>query len=105
MHAKSKKILITTESREIFILRTEGRSDIRGFCPKCAVEVEMLTLDAITSQTGKRTRELFQLIENNSIHSIEATTGHLLVCRYSLKEIDGQKLINGKRRDENEEQN
>lgn len=88
MITKTKKYLITTESREIFIVRTQGNKTIQGFCPECQKEVEMLKLDSITSQTGVSTRELFRLIENNAIHSIETATGHLLACRNSLEAMD-----------------
>jgi uncharacterized protein YlaI len=84
MTAKSKKFSITTENHEIFILRRNRNKTIRGFCPDCQKEVEMLTLDEATTKTGKRTRELFELIENNSLHSIETGTGHLLICLKSL---------------------
>jgi hypothetical protein len=93
-----KKYLITTESCEVFIVRRNRRDTARGFCPECEKESEMLTLDEITSQTGRRTRELFQLIENNEIHSIETESGHLLICRDSLETTDEKKLINKKRR-------
>ena len=86
MVAKRKKYLITTESHEIFIVRRNSKQTIRGFCPDCQKEVEMLTLDLITTQTGKPTRELFPLIEKNLIHSIETATGHLLICLDSMNE-------------------
>ena len=88
MVSKSKKYLITTESHEIFIVRQNENKTFRGFCSECQKEVEMLTLDAVTSNTGRPTRDLLQLIENNLIHSNESASGHLLVCRNSLKEID-----------------
>lgn len=88
MAAKTKKYLITKESHEIFIVRRNGNETIHGFCPECEREVEMWTFDAATTNTGKRTRRLFQLVENNLIHSIETTTGHLLVCRNSLRKMD-----------------
>lgn len=92
MVAKRKKYLITTERREIFIVRRNKTETIRGFCAECKSEVGLLTLDAVTSQTGKRTRELLLLIEENLVHSIETTTGHLLVCLTSLDRIDQPKL-------------
>jgi hypothetical protein len=89
MSAKSKKILITTESRERLIVRQIENQTFRGFCSECRKEVEMLTLDAVTSETGMRTRELLRLIENNSVHSTESESGHLLICLNSLKEKSG----------------
>lgn len=80
-----KKIFDHTESREIFIRRRNRNKKICGFCPECQKEVEILTLDEVTSNTGKRTRELFRMVENNSLHSIETSAGRLLVCRNSLE--------------------
>ena len=84
MSEKAKKILITTEKHEIFIVRRGHDTAIHGFCPECKVEVEMLTFDAAVSFAQKQTRELFELIERGVIHSVETTTGHLLVCKSSL---------------------
>ncbi len=82
----AKKILITTESHEIFIVRVNRRSNIRGFCPDCAEEVELLTLDEAVSVSTRKTRELIREIEADAVHSIETLSGHLLLCRRSLLE-------------------
>ncbi len=87
MMTNAKKILITTESHEIFIVRMNGKSHIRGFCPNCTFEVEILTLDEAVSFSAKHTRELIRQIETDAVHSIETTSGHLLVCQNSLKDF------------------
>lgn len=91
MPQKSKKILITTESREVFTVREKEIKALKSFCVECQTEVEWLTLDVSTSHTGKPTRELIRLIENGEIHSTEAESGHLLICRDSLGKIDFKK--------------
>ena len=83
----AKKILITTESHEVFILRTDRRDHAYGLCPVCGREVEILTLDQAVSLSGIRTGALVRLTEANSVHSIETSMGHLLVCKNSLDEI------------------
>jgi hypothetical protein len=85
MTEKSKKYLITAESREIYIFRRNKEKAARRFCADCKAEVEMLTLDAITTETKTPTREIFRLIEYNLVHSFETESGHLLVCRNSLE--------------------
>jgi hypothetical protein len=100
MVEKRKKFLITSESHEIFIVRRNSNNTIQGFCSECQKEVEMLTLDSITSNTGRRTRELVQLIENNLIHSTETATGHLLICLDSLQQIEKAKLSRQKSEEE-----
>lgn len=79
-----KKILITTESREVFIVRLAGGSNIQGFCALCMEEVGLLTLDEAVSFSARTTRTIFRQIECAEIHSIETASGHLLVCRNSL---------------------
>jgi hypothetical protein len=91
MSLNRKKYLITTEKYEVTIVqRTQV---LYKYCAECKTNVEMLMLDAVTSTTGKRTREVFQLIEHHLVHSIETESGHLVVCRNSLKTIDTQKII------------
>jgi hypothetical protein len=89
MPSKSKKILITTESHERLVVRQTENQIFWGFCSDCGKEVEMLTLDAVTSNTGIRTRELWRLIEENLVHSLEIESGHLLICLNSLKAKSG----------------
>jgi hypothetical protein len=79
-----KKILITTESHEVFTVRLHGGSNIRGFCPLCAEEAVFLTLDEAVSFSARSTREIIRQIERDAVHSIETASGHLLVCRRSL---------------------
>jgi hypothetical protein len=80
----AKKILITTESHEVFILRTDMQNHAFGQCPMCGEEVEILTLDRAVSLSGIRTGQLVRMAEANTIHAIETTFGHLLICKESL---------------------
>ena len=40
-----------------------------------------------TSISGIRTAELVRLTELNEVHSTEASTGHLLICKRSLDDV------------------
>lgn len=83
MHAKAKKIVITTEKHELFVL-LNGHQPIYRFCGECKCEVELLSIDLAVSLVQKRTHELFDLIERGVIHTTETATGHLLICKQSL---------------------
>jgi hypothetical protein len=83
---KAKRILITTESSEIFIVRRVGKQAIHGFCEICAAVTEMVTLDQAVSFINQNTWNLIRLLESGAAHSIETADGHLLVCRTSLLE-------------------
>lgn len=82
-----KKILITTKSRETFVVRHAGRQHHDGFCEICAAETEMLTLDETVSFTGASVWEIIRRIEAGAVHSIETASGHLLVCQNSLRDF------------------
>ena len=83
----SKRILITTESREIFIVRFKGKSNLRGFCRDCAAETELLTIDEAVSFAETSARELIRLVDSGAAHAIETASGHLLVCQNSLQQF------------------
>lgn len=87
MPGNSKKILITTASQETIIVRRSGRKKSRAFCPGCAKQVEMLTLDEAVSAVERRARAIIRQLESGAIHSIETPSGHLLVCSISLQEF------------------
>lgn len=82
-----KKISITEERREIFIVRLHGKSNVRGFCASCAAETDLLTLDEAVTFSGTGTREIVRQVESGAVHSIETSSGHLLICRSSLAEF------------------
>lgn len=84
MTSKAKKLLITTEKHEIFIMHFGTVETVLGFCERCGAEVEMLTLDSAVKVSGITGHQIVQRIANNQIHSIETVNGHLLLCRKSL---------------------
>jgi hypothetical protein len=92
MTVKTKKYLITTRKKEAVTVYPKP-SEFRQYCSICKRQVEMITLDAATFETGESTRKLFYLAENNLLHSMETPRGHLLICRNSLENPHKPKLI------------
>lgn len=84
MTTKAKKILITTESREVWIVRRGGKRSLRGFCPRCDAEVEMLPLREAVSLVGVSSRAIHRWVESGSVHFAETPDGMVLICRASL---------------------
>jgi hypothetical protein len=81
---KAKKIFITTESFETFVLRINHRGQAFGHCVRCGRDIEVLSIDQAVTASGIRTGELIRRIEANEIHGIETEAGHLLVCAESI---------------------
>ena len=48
----------------------------------------MLTLDEAVSFSARNTREIICQIESGAVHSIETLSGHLIVCRKSLENVE-----------------
>jgi hypothetical protein len=84
MTAITKKILIETECREVFIVRAGGKNELRGYCEGCCAEGELVTFDEAVSQSGMPTLEIFARVQIGEIHSCETARGHLLICLRSL---------------------
>ena len=80
----AKKILITSESHEIFILKTGSKGRAFGRCRQCGQEVEILSIDRAVSASGFKTSDLMRKIDANEIHGIQTESGHILICRESL---------------------
>ncbi|MEP7075200.1 MAG: hypothetical protein ABI878_05260 [Acidobacteriota bacterium] len=81
----AKKILITRESHETFILRINNKNRAFGFCHECESEAEIVSLDEAVSICGLRTSDLVKRVEDLTLHAIETEGGHLLFCRASLE--------------------
>ena len=83
----AKKILITTESHEIYVLRNTSEAPLRSYCSECSEETEFLTIDDAVCTSRVSTIDLVDLHRLNRLHTAEAASGHLLVCHESLKTI------------------
>jgi RNA polymerase sigma factor (sigma-70 family) len=82
--AEVKKILVTTESHEIFIIRSSSESRARPFCPNCTAKKQMITLDEAVRGSGQSAREVVGRVENGELHFRETDDGGLLICADSL---------------------
>jgi hypothetical protein len=81
----AKKILITTESHEVFILRRRVRTFPQHTCPICSTLTCGLTLDDARAYAGLSALELIRSIEAAAIYAYEIEGGGpLLICQKSL---------------------
>jgi hypothetical protein len=84
----AKKILITTDSQEVVVIRKGTESPPTGFCTICPDEVPLLTLDDAVSVARVSTIVLVHHLEAGLIHGSESTDGRLFICPESLKIFD-----------------
>lgn len=90
MSPNTKKILIETESREVFRLRIIGPEIERLYCDRCEKVEEMLDLNSAADISGAAARDLLQRVESGELHSPKDASGHLLICRSSLERAINQ---------------
>jgi hypothetical protein len=81
----AKKILITTETLELFVVHRNASVFPQRTCGLCSTEQTMLTLDEAVILAAIGTRKLMSLIDGKVVHSVEASSGHLMVCQKSLR--------------------
>lgn len=88
----TKKILITTDSFERYLITVRSGNHAIGRCSTCRQKVELMNVDMAVSVAGLRTNEIIRRIETNEIHAIETDSGHLLICARSVRELTQKRL-------------
>jgi hypothetical protein len=81
---KKKITTITSETHEVFIVRSEGRHPIRMWCPDCAADVEMLKPEEAAAIANVSPRTIYRWIEAAQIHHCEGMGGNVVVCPAQL---------------------
>ena len=85
----NKKIVITAEKSETYVIRQQPKGSLHVWCDGCDQEIECLTIDQAVTLTGLSARRLFHLIEEGEIHFSEMGDGQLLVCPNSIAFLNG----------------
>lgn len=77
----TKQMTITIESESLWILHS--RSSRRAWCPACAAEAEVISLEpgSLLSQEGPA---LEQWLKSEEVHRAQAPDGSVLICLSSL---------------------
>lgn len=79
---RKRRIEITVETtRVLAISQSRGRTD---WCPACAAEVKLVTVDEGAVLAGVSARTLYRWVEAAKLHYAETPEGLLLVCLASL---------------------
>ncbi len=83
----AKKILITSESHEIIVLRNASEYPLRDDCEQCGRSVDFVTIDEAVCTSKLSTLVIVKQTAAGELHTIEAASGHLLICRDSLDKL------------------
>jgi hypothetical protein len=78
--AKETKISIETDS--LMVMR--GTVSLRGWCPECSAEREMIAFDGIWVISNLSPSEVQAWLESEAIHHSQAPDGTHLICLNSL---------------------
>jgi hypothetical protein len=78
----AKQTNITIETDSLLIVRC--RSSNRAWCPRCAVEVEMIALENVGVISNLQPPALQELLNSGDLHRSRATGGSTLICLNSI---------------------
>ncbi|MGO9939710.1 MAG: hypothetical protein ACLPH3_18745 [Terracidiphilus sp.] len=77
----AKRTTITVETDSLLVLR--GRTLLRGWCPECGAEGEMIPLNEVGVISNLTPPEVEAWIESADLHHTMAD-GHPLICLNSM---------------------
>jgi hypothetical protein len=78
--AKKTRIMVETES----LLMLRGQRALRGWCPQCAAESEMIPFEGMEVVSNLSPAEVELWLESEEIHRSLAPNGDSLICFNSL---------------------
>jgi hypothetical protein len=87
----TKQTKITIETDSLLVMR--GTVSLRGWCPECAAEGELIPFDGIGVISNLTTSEVQAWLECDAIHHWQAPDGAHLICLNSLlKRVQKSKI-------------
>ena len=78
----AKRTMITIETDSLLVMR--GTVSLRGWCPECAAEGEVIPFDGIGVISNLTPSEVQAWLECEAIHRFQAPDGTRLICLTSL---------------------
>lgn len=82
---KKKITIITSETHEVLVVRKAANIELRRWCPRCNLDVDMFTPQEAARMLGTSPREIYRQLEAGEIHFSEEPGMPLLVCRNSFQ--------------------
>jgi hypothetical protein len=74
----AKRTEITIETARVIVISKPKR--MIAWCNQCNKEVDWVTVDEAARLAGTSSRQVFQMVEDGELHSIETDEGILVVC-------------------------
>jgi hypothetical protein len=78
----TRKITTAARCHEIFVVRRRQRFEL--FCEQCDTGAQFVAIDDAVLFSGFATREIVRLVEDDELHFLETSGGHLFICQKSL---------------------
>jgi hypothetical protein len=84
---------MTFEFEETVVLKQGGKL-LTEFCPRCTETVALLSPDVLSLVSGISERDIFRLVENDTIHFVESV--RIVACLSCLRRtVGGTTLLAG----------
>ena len=82
--SQTKRTIIRTETREVWVVRRRGKSRPVSWCDECRMPAEWLSLLETARLSGITLKEIIRLIKAGLIHFQETPEGEAVACTKSL---------------------
>lgn len=69
------------------VLIVKGRTEIDGWCSRCAALVKLVSPEIAAGLTGLSRREVYRFIESGEVHFTESSEALVSVCLASLTAV------------------
>lgn len=87
---KTKEILITTETREVIVVRRQKIKNVKYFCPDCRAKSEMVSVSKAVADYNFEIREIVESVQSKKLHLLVTKNNQHLLCSNSLAQLNGE---------------
>lgn len=89
---KLKEILITTETREIIVVRRQKVKSVWCVCPVCKAKSEMLGVSEAVAKFNFQIREIVEAVQSKKLHLLVTKNNQHLLCSNSLARLNNESI-------------
>jgi hypothetical protein len=85
---RRRRLEITIHRHEVTAVQVQLlEMALRGRCPVCQCDVNMLPVALFTKTAGVSPRTVYRWVEENQLHYVESSDGTVLICENSVRRV------------------
>lgn len=89
---KTKEILITTETREVIVVRRQKVRSVWCVCPICQTKSEMVGVSEAVAKFNFQIGEIVEAVQSEKLHLLVTKNKQHLLCSNSLARLNNESI-------------